>query len=231
MPCFSLRLAFVSCAAAVVGCAEPPTVLVRGMVTHDGKPLEGAIVTFINDKESGRPSFGVTDAQGRYELSTHMRADEFIEGAFPDEYAVVFRKVRFPQNTQVRLKLSQLSGKGLASIQRYLNEEAIHDLWPDGAPEGWPRGYVPGVVSPPNMARGSPEARRVARLVNGLTLIPLRYSDPRTPCFRVSVAHADEEPLVFDFELFGEPDDDVPPPSEDPTLPTKDEVAQVSVGD
>lgn len=230
MPCFSRRLAFVTCAVALCGCSEPPTVLVRGTVTHDGQPLEGATVTFINGKESGRPAFGVTDAQGRYELSTHLHADEFIEGAFPDEYAVIFRKVRYPQNTQVRMKMSQLGGKGIAALQRYLKEEAIHDLWPDGVPEGWPPGYIPGVVSPPKMGRGSPEARRIARLVNGLTLIPLRYSDPRAPCYQVSVDHADEEPLIFDFELFGEPDDDAPPPSEEPKLPSEDEVAQAPLG-
>ncbi|NOX53834.1 MAG: carboxypeptidase regulatory-like domain-containing protein [Planctomycetes bacterium] len=57
---------------AVSGCAPtasgPKTVPVSGTVTMDGKPLANAMVRFIPEA-GGRPSFGITDAQGRYELS------------------------------------------------------------------------------------------------------------------------------------------------------------------
>jgi len=56
-------------AAALVGCGGGDSVdtgEVTGKVTMDGKPLEGAILTFI--PESGRPSYAETDAEGMYEL-------------------------------------------------------------------------------------------------------------------------------------------------------------------
>src|SRR5262245_55214317 len=40
---------------------------VSGMVTLDGAPLRSASVTF-QPKDGGRPSFGVTNDQGRYTL-------------------------------------------------------------------------------------------------------------------------------------------------------------------
>ncbi len=45
----------------------PKLAPVHGVVTMDGKPLANATVRFI--PESGRPSVGVTDEQGRYELN------------------------------------------------------------------------------------------------------------------------------------------------------------------
>ncbi|TWU25183.1 hypothetical protein Pla52o_14810 [Novipirellula galeiformis] len=57
-------------AAFVVGCGgrsdQPDLGLVTGLVTVDGAPAESLLVTFI--PENGRPSTGVTNAQGQYEL-------------------------------------------------------------------------------------------------------------------------------------------------------------------
>ncbi|PQO44360.1 hypothetical protein [Blastopirellula marina] len=54
----------------VVGCGgdgtSPPLGEVTGHITLNGEPLDGATVEFI--PESGRPSIGVTDASGNYEL-------------------------------------------------------------------------------------------------------------------------------------------------------------------
>lgn len=52
--------------AAITGCVPsgPSLVQVSGTVTHDGQPLEHITVHFV--PESGRPSWGNTDAQGRY---------------------------------------------------------------------------------------------------------------------------------------------------------------------
>lgn len=58
---------------AVVGCGGG-TAAVSGVVTMDGKPLEGAVVTFSpigGDPEGGvGGSSGRTDAEGRYSLKT-----------------------------------------------------------------------------------------------------------------------------------------------------------------
>ncbi len=55
----------------VAGCSAKPKDLpdlglVTGTITLDGKPLENVTVVF--ESETGRSSFGATDAAGRYEL-------------------------------------------------------------------------------------------------------------------------------------------------------------------
>ena len=57
---------------SLVGCGsstddQPVLGLVSGVVTLDDKPLPNAMVKF--QPESGRPSSGLTDVSGRYELS------------------------------------------------------------------------------------------------------------------------------------------------------------------
>jgi hypothetical protein len=48
---------------------EPPVLRpVSGVVTLDGKPLEKAVVTFLNADERGTPSLGETDATGAFRL-------------------------------------------------------------------------------------------------------------------------------------------------------------------
>ena len=54
------------------GCGKEMKVApVSGTVTLDGAPLEKASVLFL-PKEGGRPSFGVTDEEGRYTLDYSM---------------------------------------------------------------------------------------------------------------------------------------------------------------
>jgi hypothetical protein len=59
---------------ALLGCGKSNLTVapVSGTVTLDGAPLAAASVTF-EPKEGGRPSYGVTNAQGRYilEYSLH----------------------------------------------------------------------------------------------------------------------------------------------------------------
>jgi hypothetical protein len=72
----------VLAALIVTGCGQSPTVKVTGTVTVKGQPAEGVQVTFL--PASGRPASGVTDAQGRFELSTFTQND----GATPGEQTV-----------------------------------------------------------------------------------------------------------------------------------------------
>lgn len=64
------KLTTLSCLIALVGCGGagdyPDMGEVTGTVTMDGKPLPDALVTF--QPEGGRPSSGVTDEDGYYEL-------------------------------------------------------------------------------------------------------------------------------------------------------------------
>lgn len=53
--------------AFCVGCEDGPAVApVTGTVTQDGEVLSGAMVEFQPDK--GAPSYGYTDADGKYEI-------------------------------------------------------------------------------------------------------------------------------------------------------------------
>jgi hypothetical protein len=53
-------------ALIVAGCGGSGLGEVTGKVTLDGQPLAGAIVTFY--PQEGRPSIGMTDSEGNYEL-------------------------------------------------------------------------------------------------------------------------------------------------------------------
>jgi hypothetical protein len=85
--------------AALVGCdgsvAGPATVAVTGTVTNGGAPLEGANVIFHPVVESGQTlaSQAVTDARGRFELSTHVGAGKFKPGIVPGKYSVAITKL------------------------------------------------------------------------------------------------------------------------------------------
>jgi hypothetical protein len=64
----ALRLTLILLLAWCSGCGsdEPEIVRVTGTVTRGGKPVPGLIVHF--QPEGGRPSWGQTDAQGRFDL-------------------------------------------------------------------------------------------------------------------------------------------------------------------
>jgi len=55
-----------------------PTAEVTGVVTFNGKPLEGVSVVFT--PEHGRPSMGTTDASGKFTLSTFRKGDGALRG-------------------------------------------------------------------------------------------------------------------------------------------------------
>jgi hypothetical protein len=69
------------------GCSgQYKTVPVEGIVTLDGKPVEGATVSFC--PAEGRPASGLTDADGVFQLTTFKEDD----GALPGDYRVVVKK-------------------------------------------------------------------------------------------------------------------------------------------
>lgn len=85
-----LSLAVLSC----VGCSNsgpdrPETVAAGGKVTYNGKPVEGATVTFVAKKKDGHSAVGVTDSAGKYKLMTFATGD----GAVPGSYQVKIVKI------------------------------------------------------------------------------------------------------------------------------------------
>lgn len=98
---FGVILAVV---AGLEGCGSgrPKTVPVTGVVTLDGKPIEGANVTFYPDTGEtagagaqqkkadgpGRPATGTTDKDGKFTLKTFEPGD----GALPGKYKVAIIK-------------------------------------------------------------------------------------------------------------------------------------------
>ena len=98
-------VAFLLAVAAVAGCRSgrsTPEGLspVSGTITLDGKPVEGAMVSFIPQKVADvmvNPA-GVTDAQGKYELM----ADD-VPGALPGEYKVVISRLAMADGKAVQI--------------------------------------------------------------------------------------------------------------------------------
>jgi hypothetical protein len=86
---------FFLCLAAVVvfaGCggggSEVGATAVSGTVTLDGQPVEGANVAFAPKGEGGRAATGITDAEGKFTLTTLEAGD----GAMPGSYGVTVTK-------------------------------------------------------------------------------------------------------------------------------------------
>ncbi len=71
MPAICTPACGVALMLMLVGCGKSGSTLaeVSGRVTLDGQPLVGAQLDFQPEHEAGSPSFGLTDADGRYELS------------------------------------------------------------------------------------------------------------------------------------------------------------------
>ena len=73
----------------VCGCGggdRPDTIATSGIVTYQGKPVEGAQVMFTS--EVARPASATTDGAGRFELTTFRSGD----GAVASEYCITITK-------------------------------------------------------------------------------------------------------------------------------------------
>jgi hypothetical protein len=85
----------VSIAIAIVGCSDrpanrPATYPVSGIVQFSGSPVAGATVGFQSKQPQGRSASAITDAQGRYKLTTFSVGD----GAPPGNYGVIVLKYK-----------------------------------------------------------------------------------------------------------------------------------------
>jgi len=103
---------------------------VKGKVTLNGQPLEGATVEFHPAGEGGAPSAGVTDAKGRYELmytfdtsgvapGEHVVSIRTAETCFDDQGNEFEREERVPAkyNTQTELKRVVVPGRNTIDFE------------------------------------------------------------------------------------------------------------------
>jgi hypothetical protein len=95
--CF-LGVLCVAALAAATGCRGGKAVPVKGVVTLDGQLMSGVMVSFVPTDQSGklieggRPATGVTDDQGRFQLTTFRTND----GAMPGDYRVTVVREQAP---------------------------------------------------------------------------------------------------------------------------------------
>jgi hypothetical protein len=93
------------------GCGNP-TKPVKGVLTLDGQPFEGAAVVFSPAGESGSPAYGRTNKHGAFVLSTYKQGD----GALPGDYRVV---VSFqPTSDEARTLLKNFDGDKASPQER-----------------------------------------------------------------------------------------------------------------
>ena len=83
----SINLALISLAfATVLGCGDsgPKLYSLKGVVTHNGKPVANLYLTFLpTDPAAQAPASSSTDASGRFELKVGAKG-----GVYPGKYIV-----------------------------------------------------------------------------------------------------------------------------------------------
>ena len=88
---------FVLALFGLLGCGEsggPSVEYVEGVVTLDGKPIEGVTVSFSPAKPgAGMPAVGTTDANGVFKL-TAVQGGRVGGGTGAGDYQVTFSKVK-----------------------------------------------------------------------------------------------------------------------------------------
>ncbi|MBA3312549.1 MAG: carboxypeptidase regulatory-like domain-containing protein [Planctomycetaceae bacterium] len=94
----AVRWSFVLLTVAFLttGCggeSYPETYPVTGIVTLDGKPVEGANVALVSGDPAVRSAGGMTDAQGNFSVTTYFDPQHQPEGAMPGDYAVTVSKL------------------------------------------------------------------------------------------------------------------------------------------
>src|SRR5262245_40133458 len=93
--CFRAANAFTLLLIAA-GCNSGKPVKVEGLVTLEGKPVEGATVTFNPQSDQGHIAAGRTGSDGTFRLTTFTSGD----GALAGDYQVTITKASLVVNLQ-----------------------------------------------------------------------------------------------------------------------------------
>jgi hypothetical protein len=81
---------------AISGCGGtriPDVVPVKGTVTLDGTPLEGASLTFITSDPKVKSGVATTDSKGHFEVLTYFDSTHILKGVVAGEYKVTVTKM------------------------------------------------------------------------------------------------------------------------------------------
>lgn len=112
-----LRFGFIACVLAVLavcGCGgtDYDSVPVSGTVTYKGSPVEGATVAFHGGSASV-PATGVTDASGKFKLSSYDPND----GAPAGSYKVTVTKKKIEGGASGKMSMEEAAKAGPATAK------------------------------------------------------------------------------------------------------------------
>lgn len=193
----------------IVGCSPAPrTVEVVGHIRYNGQPVAKALIVFVSNHRDDPPACAITDADGRYDLSTFFSGHDMPRGIVPDrDYSIFIEKyAQLNDNMKVLKRMAALAAEG-GDVHGYVEGgEAIRDYWPDGVPEGWPLDYLPMRDVPDRIKRDREARTKLSKAERGVPLLPRKYGDWRTSGLSAVIERSDQ-PQVFDFDLTGEIED------------------------
>lgn len=158
-----------------VGCSKGPTlptVPVSGSVTLDGKPLEGAAVSFtpVPSNPDGKPANGITDAQGTFQLKTYLGGTTGqASGAMPGDYVVMVTKY-----------------------------EASSGPAPAGAAEG----HMDTAAQQKALQEAQQSGKPMELAIAGQTKLttPQKYANPKDTDLKATVQGSGNQPFTFDLK-------------------------------
>jgi hypothetical protein len=114
----TLTALLVASLVCLAGCGEEANIPegmapVTGTVTLDGKPLAGATVSFIPDGVTkGAGSYGVTSADGKYEL----QGTQGGTGAAAGYYRVIISKLVMPDGSPIPADIPSATDAGAKDL-------------------------------------------------------------------------------------------------------------------
>jgi hypothetical protein len=92
LACAGLGLVFAGCSAPALPEGAVPVFPVTGVLTYQGKPMSGAVITF-HSRNPRLTANATANESGQYTLTTYLSQD----GAAPDDYVVT---IHWPQKNK-----------------------------------------------------------------------------------------------------------------------------------
>jgi len=160
----------------MAGCSKGPgitTYPITGTVTYQDKPVSGASVYFIRDNPDAPRSTGITDADGKYTLTTYINPKQILKGAVADRYRVTI--VKEPPS-----EAAANAPVGDPSDPEY-QKKSLEMMIKMAGPAPGANGRAVGTT-----AETKPKS-----------LVPERYSKPETSGLQATVVTGQNDPIDF----------------------------------